>query len=187
MRDGSETNLRIRRAALALFVARGVGAVSVRDIAEAADIQPATLYVHWKSREALIEDLFSSGFAAYGRRLEAVVTAGGPVAERLAELIRTVCRLHGEDEVLFRFLLLTQHANLPRLMCDMPNPIEMVERLLTEAHGEGLTDGDPKLLTASLVGLVVQAATFHHYGRLARSPASLEAEITRLGLKLVLR
>jgi AcrR family transcriptional regulator len=187
MRDGTETNARIRRAALTLFVARGVDGVSVRDIAEAAGVRPGTLYVHWKSRDALVEDLFRTGFAEYASRLEAAAAGAGAHPARLERIVRTVCRLYAEDETLFRFLLLTQHSALRTVDDDRGNPIEVVERLVTDARAAGVTDpGDPTLLTASIVGIVVQAATFHLYGRLRRSPARLEDEITRLCLKLVL-
>ncbi|HLY56065.1 MAG TPA: TetR/AcrR family transcriptional regulator [Stellaceae bacterium] len=187
MRDGSETNARIRQAALALFVERGVSAVSVRDIAEAAGVRPSTLYVHWPSRDALVEDLFRTGFAAYARRIEAAADGDAPLPERLALVVRTVCRLYAEDQLLFRFLLLTQHINLASMTNDQDNPIEMLERLVAKAHAAGVTAAfPPKLLTAAMVGIVVQAATFHIYGRLKRDPARLEDELTRLCLRTVL-
>src|SRR5690606_42165344 len=67
-----------------LFVARGVDAVSVRDIAAAAGCTPSSLYTHWPSLGALIEELFAEGYAAYGRALaEAAAAAPVPFPARL--------------------------------------------------------------------------------------------------------
>ena len=186
MRDGTATREAIRLAALRLFVERGVNGVSVRDIAAMAGIQPATLYVHWESREALIADLFRTGYAGYARSLAEAAGAGGRLGPRLVRIIERVAALYAEDERLFRFLLLTQHTNLPHLTADCPNPIEVVQQVIAEGRAAGETSGeDPALLAAAVVGLVVQSATFHHYGRLAPSPAAIVPDLVRLALKIV--
>src|SRR5271155_5745930 len=115
MRHGAETHDKIRREAMRLFVARGVDAVSLRDIADAAGVRPSTLYVHWPSRDALIADLFASGYAEYGRRVAEVAASPAPFRQRFAAIVRLICRLQAEDETLFNFLLLTQHRQLTQI------------------------------------------------------------------------
>lgn len=51
------TKERIRRAALALFAARGYAAVSMRDIAEAVGLRPGGLYNHFPGKQELLADL----------------------------------------------------------------------------------------------------------------------------------
>nr|WP_255575281.1 TetR family transcriptional regulator [Caldovatus aquaticus] len=92
MRNRSETRARIRRQALALFVARGVEAVSVRDIAAAAGRTPSNLCAHRPSLGALIGALFAEGRAAYGRGLDAMADEIVALCLRLDAREAEACR-----------------------------------------------------------------------------------------------
>ena len=55
MRDGSETKERIERAALTLFVKRGIAETSIRQIARAARVSLGAMYNHYRSKDELAE------------------------------------------------------------------------------------------------------------------------------------
>ena len=187
MRDGRPTRDRIRQAALVLFVERGVDAVSLRDIADAVGIRPSTIYVHWKSREALISELFTEGYGAYGERIAEAVAAQASFAGKLEAAIRLVCRLESEDATLFKFLLLTQHGGLHAVADGDSNPIDFLARMVRDAAAAGEVAGwDPDLLTAVIVGSVVQAATFRIYGRIGRSLTEMADEIVAMCLSIAI-
>src|ERR1700757_4132062 len=105
---------RIRREAMRLFVEHGVDAFSIGNIADAVGMKAPSLYAHFRGRDELIGDLFHASYAEYGRQLaEAAATPGG-FRRQLEAMVRVVCGLHTEDELLFNFLLLTQHGFLRR-------------------------------------------------------------------------
>lgn len=54
-RDGAA---RIRRAALALFRDRGFHGTSVRELGQAVEMESASLYYHFPSKQAILADLF---------------------------------------------------------------------------------------------------------------------------------
>ena len=64
MRDPGGKRDTIKAEAMRLCVARGVDAVSVRDIAAACAMKPSNLYAHFASRDALLRELFRDGYAA---------------------------------------------------------------------------------------------------------------------------
>jgi AcrR family transcriptional regulator len=186
MRQGAETHAKLRRAALLLFVDRGIDAVSVRDIAEAAGVRPSTLYVHWPSRDALIADLFDEGYAEYGKRVSQITETPGPFRARFADLVRLICRLEAEDRTLFTFLLLSQHRHLAHVQDDAVTPIELIQRAVAVAMDSGeIPCADPALLTAALVGIVLQTATFHAYGRIRKGMIEMTDDIVALCLKVL--
>ena len=188
MLGSSETTKdRIRSEAQRLFVERGVDAVSVRDIARAVGMSAANLYAHYKSRDELVADLFVTGLAEYGRRLSEAAKTPGDVRPRVEAMVRLICLLHSEDEIRFRFLLLTQHRNLSGIDRNADsNPVEVVQRTISAAMKAGeIPAGDPALIAAAIVGIVIQAATFHVYGRIDRSLSEMSDEIVALCLRVL--
>jgi AcrR family transcriptional regulator len=184
MRDGSATRRRIQQEATRLFVAHGIDAVSMRDIAGAVGIRPSALYVHWTSREALVADLFLTGYMGYGRRLRSAVLPGTPPLDTLSALIRLICTFHAEDENLFRFLLLNQHVHLKDVRDEPDNPVAVLREVIAAAAGPSPRI-DPELLTAAVIGIVTQPEIFRIYGRIARPYANLADEITALCLNVI--
>jgi len=78
-----------------------------------------------------------------------------------------VCQLHDTDHLRFRFILMTQHANLPSIAIDAANPVEIVVRLIRAAMEAGeIPAGNAELTAAAVIGMVVQPATFLLYGRI---------------------
>jgi AcrR family transcriptional regulator len=185
--DDHSTRERIMRAAMQLFVAHGIDAVSLRDIADAVGIKAPSLYAHFKSREALVAEMFLTGYADYGQRLADAAARPGSFQTKLDGMVRLMCFLHAADEVLFNFLLLTQHGNLR----DVPiapehNPVEILCRAVaTGMAAREIPARDPALIAAALMGVIIQAATFRLYGRLKHNLAGMQDEIVALALRVV--
>ncbi|HVZ07459.1 TetR/AcrR family transcriptional regulator [Rhodopila sp.] len=181
------TRDRIMRAAMRLFVAHGIDAVSLRDIADAVGIKAPSLYAHFRSRDALVQEMFQTGYAAYGRRLAAAAATEGRFPAKLDAMVRTVCRLQAEDDILFGFLLLTQHAGLRSIPIEeADNPV----RILCDAVAAGMAAGDipprdPVLIAAAVMGVILQPATFLLYGRLAGNLSAMQDQIVALAMRVV--
>ena len=58
MGKAEETKARVERAALTLFVARGVAETTTKEIAMAASVAEGTIYRYFPSKEQLALDLF---------------------------------------------------------------------------------------------------------------------------------
>lgn len=186
MLDSHGSKDRIRHEAMRLFVEHGVDAVSMRDIADAVGMKAPSLYAHFRSREELVGDLFFASYAEYGRKLSGAAATPGPFAARLEAMVRTICALHAEDELLFNFLLLTQHGFLRHVARDASNPVEVICRAVANAMEAGdISAGDPTLVAGALIGIIVQPATFKLYGRLDAGLGELADDIVTLCLKVV--
>jgi AcrR family transcriptional regulator len=179
-------NERIKREAMRLFVEHGVDAVSMRDIAEAVGMKAPSLYAHFRSREELIGELFHASYAEYGRRLAEAAAIPGDFRQQLEAMVRVVCGLHVEDELLFNFLLLTQHGFLRQVSTGDANPVDVICRWVAGAMAGGdIPSGHATVIAAAIIGVIVQAATFRLYGRLDQSLAELTDEIVALCLRIV--
>lgn len=177
---------RIKREAMRLFVAHGVDAVSMRDIADAVGMKAPSLYAHFHSRDDLIGEMFHASYAEYGRQLAEAAGSAGGFRDQLQAMVRVICALHAQDELLFNFLLLTQHGFLRQVSTDASNPVEIICRHVASAMAAGeIRAGNPELVAAAIIGVIVQAATFRLYGRLTQGLSELSDEIVALCLRIV--
>lgn len=98
------TRTRLLHAASEAFAERGFHATSTRDIAAAAGMSPAAVYVHYKSKEDL---LFQLSEAGHIEMLDLLITVDDPAAtppQRLAALLGAMARYHAENRVRARVL-----------------------------------------------------------------------------------
>jgi AcrR family transcriptional regulator len=167
MREPGGKRELIREQAMRLFVEHGVDAVSVRDIATACAMQASNLYAHFPSKDALVTGLFHEGYAEYGAIVADAVSGSGPFRNRLDRVIRVICRLHDQDNVRFRFLIMIQHSFLRDVARDERNPVELICRAVAAAMDSGeIPRREPELMAMALIGMIVQPATARLYGRL---------------------
>jgi AcrR family transcriptional regulator len=165
----TNTRDRIERAALDLFVKKGVAETTVRDIAQAVDMSEGALYRHFTGKEELVWQMFERHYVAFAGRLQALADGASTARGKLAAMIRGFCEAHDDDPTLFHFLLFVQHGQLNKLAPETPTPVTVMHTLLSNAIDAGeLPKQDPNLAAALVMGIVLQPMTFAAYGRLPR-------------------
>jgi AcrR family transcriptional regulator len=164
---------KVERAAVDLFAANGFDGVSIADIAAAAGVSQGALYRHYPSKEELGWALFSTAYLRTGEELDQIRTGEAEFEAAVAAMIAHFCALYDEDPALFRFMLITQHGFLPRIPSGSRTPVDAIGDLVSDAIAENqLKPIDPALGAAVIMGVILQTATFHIYGRLGGSLAA---------------
>jgi AcrR family transcriptional regulator len=175
----SDTRDRIEKAAIRLFVAKGVSETSVRDIAREVDISEGALYRHFVSKEQLVWTIFERHYVEFARELQSLVEKEGSARAKVAAMISKFCRAHDENPMLFRFLLFVQYEQLHKLGPDTLTPVQVVRNVLGAAIASGeIPEQPPDLATALLFGVVLEPVQFAAFGH-------LPPEMTRLCDRLV--
>lgn len=170
----ANTKERIERAAIELFVEKGVDATSVRDVARAVHLSEGALYRHFAGKDELVWEAFERHYVEFAGRLETLATAETTARGKLAAMIRGFCDAYDEDPVLFRFLLFVQHDQLSKLAPGSPTPVDAVRGVIARGIEAGeIPHQHPDLATALVFGIVLQPVTFTAYGRLSSSLTSL--------------
>jgi len=188
MRSGEATKEKIKQAALALFVAKGVDAGGMRDIAKASGITEGAIYRHFKGKDELVWRLFADNFVHFAGELDALQSAEASTAAKIEAMVQGFCRFYDDDETLFRFLLLVQHGQLSKITDDMASPIDVVQSVIQAGIDAGeVGHANAAEATAWVFGIVLQSATFQIYDRLsgpmsARARALSGACLDALGL-----
>jgi len=166
----TDTKERIERAAIGLFVQKGVAETTVRDIATAVDISEGALYRHFVGKEELVWELFERHYVAFAGRLQSLADSESSARGKLSAMIRGFCQAHDDDPTLFHFLLFVQHGQLSKLAGDTPTPVTVMHTVLVTAIDAGeIPAQDANLASALVMGLVLQPMTFAAYGRLPQA------------------
>ena len=166
-----------------LFAANGFDGVSIADIAAMAGVSQGALYRHYPSKEELGWALFSTAYLRTGEELDRIRIGEPKFEAAVTAMIAHFCALYDEDPALFRFMLISQHGFLPRSPSGSDTPADAVADLVGDAIANNqLKPVNPALGAAVIMGVILQSATFHIYGRLggslgARAPALARAAI----------
>lgn len=166
MGKAEETRARLERAALTLFVARGVAATTTREIAMAASIAEGTIYRYFPSKEQLAADLFLRHHRALAEALQAAHEPRTGLGPKIEAIVRCYCAWADRDWTLFAYHLLNQHQFLAEVPDDVPNPVTVVRDVIEAAMAAGeIPRRDADLAAAAAIGVVMQPATYKVYGR----------------------
>jgi AcrR family transcriptional regulator len=180
------TKARIERAALLLFGARGVDAVTTREIAAASHVSEGALYRHYPSKEALAQTMFFAIHKKLAAEMQRAAADAPRIEDKARAIVSAYCRIADEDWALFSYHLLTTHRFLP--YADKPadrrmqhdNPVAVVEAVVGDAMKAGdLPAGDASFKAAAALGVVLQTALHKVYGRIDGALSAREAELTR--------
>jgi AcrR family transcriptional regulator len=147
---------KILRAALECFAELGYDATRVRHVADRAGVSEAAIYRHYRSMEALAQELYAEHFGAFaGQLLHA--TAEGSTEERLRQAIRTTLAFYRAEPAAFTFALLRTPTFLPNLPAGTRYPIETLERVIAAGQRRReLRSGQANLLAAIFLGCVLR-------------------------------
>jgi AcrR family transcriptional regulator len=172
-----ELKERIASAALHLFAERGVDATPMPMIAEHGGVAVGSLYRYYANKEELVARLYSDNYRRLGEELDRVQAAEQSAHDKIAAMVRFICRFFDQEWDLARFLLLEQHMRLKNYD-DPANPVDVVYRVLADGVCLGdLRPLDVTLAAALVMGPVIQAATFRTYGRLTGALSDCADEI----------
>ncbi|MBL0869165.1 MAG: TetR/AcrR family transcriptional regulator [Phycisphaerales bacterium] len=111
-REKMEVQELILSAARDLFVREGYEAVSMRKIAEAIDYTPAALYVHFRDKAELMQEICRRDFGALTAETLKLANVEDPLA-----------RIYMMGATYIRFGI--EHTNQYRLMFMTPHPVEV--------------------------------------------------------------
>lgn len=188
--DGTNTRGRILKAALELFAHKGFHGTSIRDIAEGAGVQTGTMYGHFVSKDAMLEELMVAAHEAYEAVLASAVERAGPTpTERLVAFVKANVSHH------IRYAMVAVLANGELHSLTMPVAATVValrrrgEDLLEQIIGDGEADGsfaplDPAITMAAIGSMGLRIANWYP-GRFDYGPEEIADLYAELALRLV--
>jgi len=157
--QGAQRREEILDAALKLFVARDVHAVSTRQIAEAAGISQPALYAYFATKDDLIAELCVRAFATLSARMTAGKVDWSPTPEAFDKAMRIYVDFGLEQPDAYRVAFMIEKSQDGsfnartggRPMAAGIEAFQVFVALIADLHAAGLTaDDDPLRLTQTL-------------------------------------
>jgi AcrR family transcriptional regulator len=158
---------KIERAALKLFVTEGVDASTTRKIAEKAGVSEGALYRHYNGKDELARALFMETHNRLGAMLMEALAGADSLETRVRSAVTAYCALADEDFLLFSFHLVSLNRYLPYDTRRHDDPVSITETIIKGLIKQGdIPEGDPALLAAMCLGVIMQAGQNKIYNRL---------------------
>ncbi|MCA0435348.1 MAG: TetR/AcrR family transcriptional regulator [Austwickia sp.] len=180
---------RLLAAAVAAFGEKGFHATTTRDIARAANLSPAAVYVHHPSKEDLLYLISIAGHLELRAALEVAVAAADDPAGQLAALVRAFVTEHAARRDVARVVNDELDALSPEHRGEVDEHRRAMEKLVRDIIAAGVQRGDFVVADAHLTARAVLslgmdvAHWFRSPGRW--SVATVAQEYAELALRMV--
>lgn len=154
---GSDSRLRIIRAAHPLFARRGYDVVSMQEIADAVPIHKATLYHHFQNKDDLFLAVVRLEMGLLYQQIQQFIQEGGTAADQLT---RVAARVFQDSQSEFGRLMSDARRHLPAeqqttLVEHCSDPWTLYEQIFATAATQGeLPPVDCTLAATMFVGLL---------------------------------
>ena len=179
----------ILEAAAHIFGEKGFHATSMQDIAEAVNLQKASLYYHFESKQEILIALLDYALDLINSRLEAVLGQSLTPDEKLRQAMVSYLETIAENQSLSAVLLLEIRSLDPELRDRHAMRREKFERLWKDLIIEGEQAGifnnvDPSLTGRAILGVMNWTVTWYRNNgpRSATEIANMFADLLLQGL-----
>ena len=153
-------------AAAQVFRLKGYHGASMADIAEAVNLQKASLYHHVSSKQEILLDLLERGLEMLAERVSIIAGQSGRADDKLRMMIRSYLQLLAKNPDLSAVLLF-EHRSLDKKTHARHVPHrDKFESLWRDVVNEGIRDGlfacdDPALAVRALMGSLNWTLTWY--------------------------
>jgi AcrR family transcriptional regulator len=159
-RRRQETRAKLVRAAHQLMAEKGIGATTIQEITDTADVGFGSFYNHFESKQAIVQAIIDETIESYGDALDRIADEVEDPAEIVAASVRYVV-MRGSEDPTWGWFLLRSVLLAQALRTGFGRRLARDIRLGIEAGRFRVGDATHATLAISGVALSVLAARLH--------------------------
>lgn len=154
------TELKIKSAAKKIFLEKGFGSTTTRDIAEGAESNIALVNYYFRSKEKLFEEIFVECFADTFSSVARILNDDLPLEVKIYKFVDHMVEVLKRDPLLPLFVLSEMRGENPKI-CNLIHGIHQQEanafhtQLTEEAAKGNIRNTDFRQIEMSLMSMVV--------------------------------
>jgi AcrR family transcriptional regulator len=184
-----EAARRLMLAGLQCFAERGYHATTTRDIAAAAGMSSAALYVYFPSKLDLLFAISRSGQELSRAMVEEVLARGGDPVQRMRRLVEEFTSWHARHHTVARVVEYEQHALPDREQRVMRGMRRQTQQIVQDLVAEGVDAGvfqvpDTQAAARAILSLGVDVVRWYDQ-RMRTSPRTLGRQYAELVLRML--
>ncbi|MGW6422372.1 TetR/AcrR family transcriptional regulator [Nocardia sp. NPDC055053] len=163
---GDATRARLLDAAIAAFADKGFNGTTTRDIASAAGMSPAAVYVHHRSKEELLYLISRSGHEEVLNLVRAAVGSSGEPAAALRAVIHDFAAHHARGHTSARIVNYELAALTPEHHAEIRSIRQQIDQEIRGLVERGVAAGvfdvpDPRITSVALLSLGIDIARWY--------------------------
>jgi TetR/AcrR family transcriptional regulator, cholesterol catabolism regulator len=179
--DSTATRQRVIEAAVHLARTKPIDSITMRDIARAAAVSPATAYTYFASREHVFAEAYIDGVRTLTVRLRARPPRGATAADRVASVFRRAIEGAAATGDVVQATALALASSDPAVAPLRPVATEAFEEWMDIAIGDArIVDRDAALQVLQLTMFAGFVAVAHGQLTLAESGRLLDLAVRRM-------
>jgi AcrR family transcriptional regulator len=184
-----DARARLVAAAVESFAAKGFHGTTTRDIASAAGMSPAALYVHHRSKEDLLHQISRRGHDRTLALVQEAVASSGSPREQLLAVVRAFVVHHAEGHTSARIVNYELAALSPEHLEEITAIRREIEAQMRGVVERGVADGsfhtsDAQMTAAALLSLGIDVARWYR-DEGGWSPDQIADHYCELALRIV--
>src|SRR2546425_142665 len=159
--EGRSVRESVLAAAVELFAEYGYRAATMRDIAQMAGIQAASIYYHYANKQALLVEIMETHMQHLNANLEHIVNKQDTVQQRLYEAIANHIRLHttykSEFFIIDTEIRALEGENRKYILTLRDRYEDLLRRLLLDGLAQGiLRQTDVKVASYAIIAMCTE-------------------------------
>lgn len=161
-----DARARLLAAAVASFAEKGFHGTTTRDIAAAAGMSPAALYVHHRSKEELLHQISRAGHDRTLALVRAAVATSDEPTKQLLRVVRAFVVHHAQGHTSARIVNYELAALAPEHLAEISSIRRAIEQEVRDVVEAGVTAGvfhtsDPRMTALALLSLGIDVARWY--------------------------
>lgn len=183
------TRARLMKAAVQAFAEKGFHGTTTRDIAAAAGMSPAALYVHHRSKEELLHLISREGHERTLRIVRGGVAASEHPAQQLRAVMGAFATHHAREHTSARILNYELAALSPEHLAEIQEIRRQIDDEVRSLMRRGIdagvfTIGDPTIAATTILSLGIDIARWYRDGG-RWTPEELGEQYAEIALRIV--
>lgn len=163
---GADARSRLLAAAVESFAAKGFHGTTTRDIAAGAQMSPAALYVHHRSKEELLHQISRAGHEQTLALVQVAVASARAPRDQLLAVVRAFVVYHAEDHTGARVVNYELAALSPEHLEEIASIRRRIESEMRGVVERGVADGvfetaHPRMTALALLSLGIDVARWY--------------------------
>ena len=176
----------ISKAALGLFIKKGIKATTTNEIAKKAGVAEGTIYRHFRSKNEIASELFLNYITMFRERLSEAEKASDEPGESIKKMIHAFFEFAKNEPKAYDYIMAGHYSELPKMTRNVLKPKDVFVDAIRRGIVRGdFTEIDENLGAALVVGMITRSILFFNNGFIANDYETIVYEVTKAALKVL--